>query len=79
MTPNPYNEDRLVEQPALALLAELGWQRGGPGGGEPGGLSFAQGRRAGVGARPGTGRPEQGAPPLPAKMPAAIRFGNRCR
>ena len=26
MTPNPYNEDRLVEQPALALLAELGWQ-----------------------------------------------------
>ena len=26
MTPNPYNEDHLVEQPALALLAELGWQ-----------------------------------------------------
>ena len=26
MTPNPYNEDNLVEQPALALLAELGWQ-----------------------------------------------------
>jgi type I restriction enzyme R subunit len=26
MTPNPYNEDLLVEQPALALLAELGWQ-----------------------------------------------------
>jgi type I restriction enzyme R subunit len=25
MTPNPYNEDHLVEQPALALLAELGW------------------------------------------------------
>ena len=24
MTPNPYNEDRLVEQPALALLADLG-------------------------------------------------------
>jgi type I restriction enzyme R subunit len=26
MTPNPYSEDHLVEQPALALLAELGWQ-----------------------------------------------------
>jgi len=26
MTPNPYNEDHLVEQPGLALLAELGWQ-----------------------------------------------------
>jgi len=26
MTPNPYNEDHLVEQPALALLAKLGWQ-----------------------------------------------------
>ena len=26
MTHNPYNEDHLVEQPALALLAELGWQ-----------------------------------------------------
>ena len=26
MTPNPYTEDHLVEQPALALLAELGWQ-----------------------------------------------------
>ena len=26
MTPNPYNKDHLVEQPALALLAELGWQ-----------------------------------------------------
>ena len=26
MSPNPYNEDHLVEQPALALLAELGWQ-----------------------------------------------------
>ena len=26
MTPNPYNEDHLVEQPALVLLAELGWQ-----------------------------------------------------
>ena len=26
MTPNSYNEDQLVEQPALALLAELGWQ-----------------------------------------------------
>jgi type I restriction enzyme R subunit len=26
MTPNPYSEDLLVEQPALALLAELGWQ-----------------------------------------------------
>ena len=26
MTPNPHNEDHLVEQPALALLAELGWQ-----------------------------------------------------
>ena len=25
MTPNPYSEDRLVEQPALALLDELGW------------------------------------------------------
>jgi type I restriction enzyme R subunit len=25
MTPNPYNEDHLVEQPALVLLAELGW------------------------------------------------------
>jgi type I restriction enzyme R subunit len=25
MTPNPYSEDHLVEQPALALLAELGW------------------------------------------------------
>ena len=25
MTPNPYNEDHLVEQPALALLTELGW------------------------------------------------------
>ena len=23
MTPNPYNEDHLVEQPALALLASL--------------------------------------------------------
>jgi type I restriction enzyme R subunit len=26
MTPNPYSEDLLVEQPALELLAELGWQ-----------------------------------------------------
>jgi type I restriction enzyme R subunit len=26
MTPNPFSEDHLVEQPALALLAELGWQ-----------------------------------------------------
>jgi type I restriction enzyme R subunit len=26
MTPNPYSEDHLVEQPAVALLAELGWQ-----------------------------------------------------
>lgn len=26
MTPNPYNEDPLVEQSAMALLAELGWQ-----------------------------------------------------
>ena len=26
MTPNPYNEDHLVEQPALALFTELGWQ-----------------------------------------------------
>ena len=26
MTPNPCSEDHLVEQPALALLAELGWQ-----------------------------------------------------
>lgn len=26
MTPYPYSEDHLVEQPALALLAELGWQ-----------------------------------------------------
>jgi type I restriction enzyme R subunit len=25
MTPNPYSEDHLVEQPALALLDELGW------------------------------------------------------
>ncbi|MFN9871051.1 MAG: type I restriction endonuclease subunit R [Cyanobacteriota bacterium] len=25
MTPNPYNEDHLVEQPALVLLSELGW------------------------------------------------------
>ena len=25
MTANPYSEDHLVEQPALALLAELGW------------------------------------------------------
>ncbi len=33
----------------------------GPGGGEPGGLPPAQGWRAGVGARPRTGRPGQGA------------------
>ena len=26
MTPNPYSEVHLVEQPAMALLAELGWQ-----------------------------------------------------
>jgi hypothetical protein len=26
MTPKPYSEDHLVEQPALALLEELGWQ-----------------------------------------------------
>ncbi|MFM7551093.1 MAG: type I restriction endonuclease, partial [Cyanobacteriota bacterium] len=26
MTPNPYNEDQLVEQPAIALFAALGWQ-----------------------------------------------------
>ncbi len=25
MTPHPYTEDQLVEQPALALLSELGW------------------------------------------------------
>jgi type I restriction enzyme R subunit len=25
MTPNPYSEDHLVEQPAMALLDELGW------------------------------------------------------
>jgi len=24
MTPNPYNEDPLVEQPAMALLSDLG-------------------------------------------------------
>ena len=41
MTPIPYTEDQLVEQPALALLAELGWQTAGgleetfaPGGGQ---------------------------------------------
>jgi type I restriction enzyme R subunit len=26
MTANPYSEDHLVEQPAMALLADLGWQ-----------------------------------------------------
>lgn len=26
MTPHPYNEDQLVEQPAIALFAALGWQ-----------------------------------------------------
>lgn len=26
MTPHPYTEDQLVEQPAIALLAELGWE-----------------------------------------------------
>jgi type I restriction enzyme R subunit len=26
MSPHPYTEDQLVEQPAIALLAELGWQ-----------------------------------------------------
>jgi type I restriction enzyme R subunit len=25
MSPHPYTEDQLVEQPAIALLAELGW------------------------------------------------------
>ena len=25
MTPHPYTEDQLVEQPALALLSDLGW------------------------------------------------------
>ncbi len=26
MTSHPYTEDQLVEQPAVALFAELGWQ-----------------------------------------------------
>ena len=26
MTPNPYSEDQLVEQPAIGLMAQLGWQ-----------------------------------------------------
>ncbi|MDY0282679.1 MAG: hypothetical protein RBR35_19260, partial [Salinivirgaceae bacterium] len=26
MTPHPYTEDQLVEQPAIGLLAALGWQ-----------------------------------------------------
>ena len=26
MTPSGYTEDELVEQPAIALLAELGWE-----------------------------------------------------
>ena len=26
MTPHPYSEDQLVEQPAIGLLAQLGWQ-----------------------------------------------------
>ena len=26
MTPSGYTEDALVEQPAIALLAELGWE-----------------------------------------------------
>jgi len=26
MTPTGYSEDALVEQPAIALLAELGWE-----------------------------------------------------
>ena len=25
MTPHPYTEDQLVEQPAIGLFAELGW------------------------------------------------------
>ena len=25
MTASPFSEDQLVEQPAIALLAELGW------------------------------------------------------
>ena len=25
MSPHPYTDDELVEQPAIALLAELGW------------------------------------------------------
>ena len=29
MTPTGYTEDALVEQPAIALLAELGWQAAG--------------------------------------------------
>lgn len=30
MSPHLYTEDQLVEQPAIALLAELGWQVAGP-------------------------------------------------
>jgi len=26
MTPNAYTEDQLVEQPAIQLFAELGWE-----------------------------------------------------
>jgi type I restriction enzyme R subunit len=26
MSPHPYTEDQLVEQPAIGLFAELGWQ-----------------------------------------------------
>ena len=26
--PNAYTEDQLVEQPAISLFAELGWNRG---------------------------------------------------
>jgi len=26
MTPHPYTEDQLFEQPAIGLFAELGWE-----------------------------------------------------
>ena len=30
MSPHAYTEDQLVEQPAIGLFAELGWQVAGP-------------------------------------------------
>jgi hypothetical protein len=68
MTANPYSEDHLVEQPALALLSELGWETCGRSAEQSIALEDCQGHRGlpnqlgrnnGGPLPPSEGRPEQ--------------------